>query len=369
MRFYILDDVVDPVTGENLSVVPTQVSRREGPSEPKCQHWCGYRGRIPAEVTLDDCRECQNLWIASGDLVGAKSRYPIVEGIPRLLPQAAGENLPKATLSRKTQESFGYEWEHFDHVLPEYDVEARNYFGIVPAQTLDGALVLDAGCGMGRWALHLSRQPIRRLYAVDFSRAIDRAAARLDSSGNAHCLQADICHLPFRPQTFDFSYCLGVLHHLENPDEGMNDLVRTLKRTGSLLLYLYYALDNRPLFFRWLFTVVTVTRWLTSRLPKSMMYALSWLIGLGVYWPLARLAGLLEGLGLDRAAKNVPLYHYRRRSLKFMVADAFDRFATPLERRYSRSEIRDWLAQYGLKSTFSETSSCWVVLGSEARVE
>src|SRR5439155_11942422 len=128
--------------------------------------------------------------------------------IPRLLPERGISREYEAALTSRVRKSFGYEWKHFDQILPEFDAEATNYFRLVPEEALSSAKVLDAGCGMGRWAVHVSQRPVARLYAVDFSLAIDHAAVRLLGYGNAHCVEADICDLPFRPQTFDFVYCL-----------------------------------------------------------------------------------------------------------------------------------------------------------------
>jgi hypothetical protein len=94
-----------------------------------------------------------------------------------------------------------------------------------------------------------------------------------------------------------------------------------------------------------------------------VMLGLSWVIAAAVYWPLARLASLLEKFGLERLAHQFPLSHYRRYSFTFMAGDAFDRFATPIENRYSRSDISAWLARYGREATFSDHTPFWVSLG------
>lgn len=367
MRYYILDDVVDPLTGETLRVENAVVATQPGLPVAPCTRWCGRRGRPVSDLEAGECCVCGDEWVVSGELVSAHSRYPIVDGIPRLLPEAAVEAVASDAMSAKIQETFGYEWEHFDAMLPEYEAAVRTYFKPVPDQLLEGALVLDAGCGMGRWARYVGEQPIRRLYAIDFSRAIDRAATTLRGWDNTHCIQADIRHLPFRPQTFDFIYSLGVLHHLVNPDEGMGSLVGRLKSDGALLVYLYYALDNRPAFFRWLLRAVTAVRQITSRLPKPIMHRLAMLIAIGVYWPLARTAGGLERLGLSRIARQMPLHEYHRYSFSYMRTDAFDRFATPIEKRYSRKQIRVWLARYGLEPTFSDVAPFWSVLARRPR--
>lgn len=367
MRYYILDDLVEPLTGATLLVEGVATTQRAGPPVQKCERWCGYRGRPAAEVGPEECCTCQDAWIVSGELVGTDARYPIVDGVPRMLPPTTVEAERSRALSARTQESFGYEWEHFDRMLPEYDDLARRYFALVPPDLLEGALVLDAGCGMGRWARYVGERPVRRLYALDYSRAIDRAAVTLDPQERTHCVQADLRHLPFRPGTFDFIYSLGVLHHLVDPNAGMRSLVERLKPDGALLVYLYYALDNRPPFFRLLLRAVSAVRRFTSRLPKPLMHRLAWLIGVGIYWPLARLARQLDHLGLGRIAENVPLAQYRQHSLSLMIADAFDRFATPVERRYSRRQIRAWLARYGFEASFSAASPYWVALAKRPR--
>jgi SAM-dependent methyltransferase/uncharacterized protein YbaR (Trm112 family) len=364
VRYSVLEDLVDPESGDDLCVENAEIIPRPAPALPRCQRWCGRLGRPAAEVDVEECHACQVDWITTGELVrvdDASVRYPIVNGIPRLLPPTADRGRDQV-LSALTQESFGYEWEHFDRMLPEYDDVARSYFTLVPPERFAGAVVLDAGCGMGRWARYAGAQGVGRLYALDFSRAIDRAAETVSGHEETHCVQADLRHLPFRSETFDIIYSLGVLHHLPDPDEGMRSLIGRLKPDGSLLIYLYYALDNRPRLHRLLLRGVSTVRWVTSRLPKPLMHGLARLIGICVYWPLARFSAVLERFGARSLARHLPLSFYRDKSLRLMVADAFDRFATPIEKRYSRRQIQDWLARYGFEVSFSDHEPYWVAL-------
>jgi SAM-dependent methyltransferase/uncharacterized protein YbaR (Trm112 family) len=369
LRYSLLEDLVDPSNGGGLRVENAETISRPGPPTLRCKQWCGRLSRPRSEIDNPQCHACQEEWIVTGELVRADDdsvRYPIVNGIPRLLPSAIEPSRSRA-LSARTQESFGYEWEHFGRMLPEYDEVARSYFSLVPPDAFAGAVVLDAGCGMGRWARYAGTHGVGRLYALDFSRAIDRAAETLAGQEETHCVQADLRHLPFRPGTFDVIYSLGVLHHLPDPDEGMSSLIGRLKPDGSLLIYLYYALDNRPRLHRMLLGGVSAVRLVTSRLPKPLVHWLARLIGILVYWPLARLSGVLQRIGVGSLAQQIPLSFYREHSLRLMIADAFDRFATPIEKRYSRRQIRNWLGRYGFAVTFSDNEPYWVVLSKRSR--
>src|SRR3981081_1173745 len=119
---------------------------RDGPHVERCARWCGLRGAPVVTLNKFDCQTCSRMWIEEGTLSDGAEHYRIAAGIPRFVKEAEG------SIDRDTQESFGYEWEHFDRVLPDYDTEIDSYFGIVPQGMLRDAVVMDAGCGMGRWA-------------------------------------------------------------------------------------------------------------------------------------------------------------------------------------------------------------------------
>jgi hypothetical protein len=127
-----------------------------------------------------------------------------------------------------------------------------------------------------------------------------------------------------------------VLHHL--PEDAL-ELVRSLRDSArELLVYLYYALENRPAYFRFLLAGATLLRRSVSR-SRSPRFrrAFARAATLGLYAPLLTLGRALAPFGL---ADRVPLYEtYRGKSLRRIEQDAYDRFCTPIERRYTRAEI------------------------------
>jgi SAM-dependent methyltransferase len=292
-------------------------------------------------------------WLQVGE-----RRYPIVDDVIVLLDEdqyppnlrdrlgvsrAILRPLGKA-FAEDIQSTFGEEWRLFPAFLPEHEAEFQNYFDLVDTKALGEMRVCDLGCGIGRWSFFL-KDKCRELVLLDFSEAIFVARRNLQECHRALFFMGNLNALPFRPGFADFLFCLGVLHHL--PTNAL-DMVRNLKKyAGAMLIYLYYALDNRPAYFRWLLTMVTAVRLITARIRNPYFRAtFTWLVACFVYAPLIWLGHFLSPIGLSR---YVPLHvDYKEKSLKRIQQDVYDRFFTRIEQRFTRDQIA------ALTDTFSE---------------
>jgi hypothetical protein len=163
----------------------------------------------------------------------------------------------------------------------------------------------------------------------------------------------------------DFGYSLGVLHHIPDTEQALHACVRPLKPGAPFLLYLYYAFDNRPAWFRLLWRISDAIRRGVSRLPYRVRYAVSQVFAAMVYFPLARFAALMEKRG--RNVSNWPLSAYRKLSFYTMRTDALDRFGTRLEHRFTRDEIQAMMQRAGLERIrFSDQVPYWCAVGYKA---
>ena len=164
----------------------------------------------------------------------------------------------------------------------------------------------------------------------------------------------------------DFGYLLGVIHYVPNAKAAIKSCAKLLKPGAPILFYIYYSLDNRPLWFKYLWNLSNLFRILISRLPKFFNFLLCDIIALFVYLPLAKISFIFEKLGLN--FKNFPLNFYRNSSFYVMRTDSRDRFGSPLEKRYSREEIYKMMKQAGLeKIKFKETVPFWTVIGHKKK--
>jgi SAM-dependent methyltransferase len=274
-----------------------------------------------------------------------------------------------ANLDAETVTDFGREWDRFDQ-SPLDPAELAHmfddYFAIFPWDSLPAdAQGFDAGCGSGRWAALVAPR-VGRLHCVDASaEALAVARDRL-AGANVELHHTPVNAMPFADGSMDFGYSLGVLHHIPDTQAGLVACVGKLKPGAPFLLYLYYAFDNRPAWFRAIWRVSDGVRRLIAPTPFRVKNLITDAIALTVYWPLARLALLVEALG--GKGDGVPLGAYRNRTLYVMRNDALDRFGTRLEQRFTKAQIETMMRAAGREDIrFSNHTPFWCAVGRRAR--
>lgn len=261
---------------------------------------------------------------------------------------------------------FGDEWSRFNQEKRSLDDLRQTfdrYFATFPWDRVSSSSTgFDLGCGSGRWAQFVAGR-CASLVCIDPSAdALNVARHTLRAHSNVRLVEAGAGALPFASGTFDFGYSLGVLHHTPDPEAGLRDAVRILKPGAPLLLYLYYALDNRPVWFRAVWRGTDRVRRFVSRQPHRRRYAASQALAATVYWPLARTARLVEKAGSD--PERVPLAAYRDKPFYVMRTDALDRFGTRIEFRYTRDEMVDLMQRCGLEGVVvGEGAPYWCAVG------
>jgi len=266
----------------------------------------------------------------------------------------------------KVVTAFGQEWSKLDqsHLdAAEYDELFESYFRIFPWDRLPPSAVgFDLGCGSGRWANGVARR-VKTIHCIDPSaEALAVARRNLQGIQGVQFHQAAVDRIPLADASMDFGYCLGVLHHVPDTRAGLRAAIQKLKPGAPMLLYLYYAFDNQPGWFRALHSTSEMIRVTLSRSPFVIRYLMSQLIAGVVYWPLARAGRLAERLGFP--VHSFPLSFYRNRSFYSMRTDALDRFGTRLEKRFTKAAIEEMMQAEGLSQIqFSDRPPYWCAVG------
>ena len=268
-----------------------------------------------------------------------------------------------------TVKSFGEEWDRFND-FSDIEIEkiGNEYFDIVTEKHLNkNSYVLDVGCGSGRWSKFVSKK-VHFVEAIDPSSAVANAVRMNINCENVRVTQASVDHIPFENDSFDFVFSLGVLHHIPDTQSAMASCIQKLKPGGYFLVYLYYNFDNKSVAFKFIFKIINLIRLFISHLPSKMKIVLCDALAVLIYFPMARLSKLIKIISKKKKYYQfIPLHYYHDKSFYIMRNDSLDRFGTPLEQRFTKSEILKMMNNTGLTDVeFSSNPPFWHAIGKKA---
>ena len=264
-------------------------------------------------------------WKSTGMRCGnCGAEVPVIRGIPRFVASDA------------YTASFSFEWNRHrktqldDAASRESEETFRAKTGLSPEE-VRGRLVLDVGCGMGRFADVVSRWG-GRVVGIDLSLAIEAAYTNLGGRANVRILQADLFHLPFQPGTFDIVYSLGVLHHTPDCEKAFRQLVPFVRPGGRLCVWVYGTMGPWERFAR-------MYRKVTVRMPPRLLHALC---HVAIPWHhVCRLPLIGELLW-------VLLPTCRHPNPQWRVLDTFDWFSPKYQSLHTFPEVYNWFRSEGL---------------------
>jgi 2-polyprenyl-3-methyl-5-hydroxy-6-metoxy-1,4-benzoquinol methylase len=246
--------------------------------------------------------------------------------------------------SRNYADNFGFQWQKY--ALTQMDGERQNASEIdfrkkagLTAAELSGKRVLDVGCGTGRYAEVATRYGAR-VVGVDLSAAAEVAAVNL-AARNFTALQADVFGLPFKPESFDVIYSIGVLHHTPDCEQAVKVLPQYLKPGGILAVWLYSGYN------KW-YRFSDYYRKVTHRMAPQRLHRL-----------LSTVVPLLNGV--DRMLKLIPLVgkpaaeavHYvlpvnRHPDPAWRVLETFDWYSPKYQSKHTYEQVFRWFENCGL---------------------
>ncbi|MDD5438199.1 MAG: methyltransferase domain-containing protein [Patescibacteria group bacterium] len=275
--------------------------------------------------------------IMEGDLACACRHYPIIRGVPRLLPGTS--DVKNVT----TAERFGVEWKQFSELSDKYEDQFLSWIEPVGREHFVGKLVLDVGCGKGRHVWCSNKFGAREVIGVDLSQAVDAAFENVGRLPNVHIIQADVYSLPLKPE-FDYAYSIGVLHHTPNPAKSFQCMVDKVRSGGSVSAWVYGREGNG-----WIIYILNPIRRVTSMLPLPITKALSFILaaimqaGLKIfYWPAEhfdRLKWLKKILPYSAYLCSIADFPFKE---NYLIV--YDHLLPEIAFYVKKEEITDWFA-------------------------
>ncbi len=297
------------------------------PERLACPH-CGSALSRDGEALL--CRSCH-------------ATFPIVDGIPRFVPR---ENYAA---------SFGFQWNRFA------STQIDDYWGInasrdrFDAETrwpadLRGQIVLEAGCGAGRFTAHAARSGAT-VVSFDYSTAVEAASRTNAHLDNVTFLQADIYHPPLPRESVDRIFCFGVLQHCPAPEAAFKALVPLLKPGGEIVVDVY------RLSWKSAFQGKYYLRPLTRRLAPQRLFPFVERY-VRVAFPVLGLAHRILGSRAARAVGQVVgVCDYRGyfplspdQQFELCLLDTFDMLSPAHDHPKTLATVRRWFLDAGLEA-------------------
>jgi 2-polyprenyl-3-methyl-5-hydroxy-6-metoxy-1,4-benzoquinol methylase len=298
----------------------------------KPENWSGVADEV---LSILRCLSCQSelRQVAEGlACVECGRKYPVVNGIVRFVD------------AEHYAGSFGFQWHKFrktqldDDSSRRSESDFRRRTGFEP-EDLAGKLVLDVGCGMGRFAEVATRWGAR-VVGIDLSLAAEVAYENLRDRPTTF-FQADVFKLPFAPESFDYIYSLGVLHHTPDCQAAFKVLPRLLKPGGRIAIWLYSKYN------KW-YKMSDLYRKVTRRMSPKVLHKLCY----GVI-PLYGAHQILRKIPLvGRPASGVVAYMIPMAfnpDPKWRVLDTFDWYSPWYQSKHTYEEVFRWFEECGLE--------------------
>jgi 2-polyprenyl-3-methyl-5-hydroxy-6-metoxy-1,4-benzoquinol methylase len=300
------------------------------PSKPG--NWSGLADEV---VSILRCISCQSELRQEADgLVcsGCGRKFPAVKGVVRFVD------------AEHYAGSFGFQWHTFRQTQLDNETSRRSESdfrrrtGFEP-EDLAGKLVLDVGCGMGRFAEVATRWGAH-VVGIDLSLAAEVAQENLGDR-QAAFFQADVFKLPFAPESFDYIYSLGVLHHTPDCEAAFRVLPGLLKPGGRIAIWLYSRYN------KW-YKMSDVYRRVTRRMSPPLLHKLCY--------------GVIPLYGVHQVLRKIPLVGRPASGAiaymipmafnpdpKWRVLDTFDWYSPWYQSKHTYEEVFRWFEQCGLE--------------------
>jgi len=227
--------------------------------------------------------------------------------------------------AKGSPDRFGYEWATYSSILPESRGQLERWLGPTTLASFAGKSVMDVGCGMGRnpyWYVEAGASSVLGVDMDDGSLAAARK--NLEKFSNARVVKASAHDLhPEVHGTFDRVTCIGVLHHLDDPESALKRMWSCVAPGGDLVLWCYAKEGNRLML-----PVIQTFRALGSRLPINATHAVAKAITL-MAWP---------------AIQTIPFrtdYYRRLRTLSFKNVESiiFDQMLPHIAHYWTREDM------------------------------
>ncbi|MGA8687077.1 MAG: methyltransferase domain-containing protein [Terriglobales bacterium] len=298
----------------------------------KPRNWVGLADQVLAILRCLSCQGTLRQEETGLTCMVCQRQYPVVKGVVRFVD------------AQHYAGSFGFQWLTFrdtqldNEQSRRSESDFRRRTGFTPEE-LAGKLVLDVGCGMGRFAEVATRWGAY-VVGIDLSLAEEAATENLRDR-EAVFFQVDVFHLPFAPQSFDYIYSIRVLHHTPNCEQAFKVLPGLLKPGGRIAIWLYSGYN------KW-YRMSDLYRKVTRRMSPKTVYRLA-----HITVPMYGVHQFLRSIPLLGKPTSGVMKYLLPMSFnpdpQWRVLDTLDWYSPWYQSKHSYEEVFRWFEDCGLQ--------------------
>ncbi len=305
--------------------------------------------------------------VVSGQLKCAhcNQSYEIKCGVPRILADKIESD------KLKSAENFSYEWKTFSELSDKYREQFLDWLAPVPADFFKDKVVLDCGCGKGRHTHWSAKFGARDVIGIDLGTTVEVAYKNTREFDNVSVIQCDIYKMPLKP-AFDFSYSIGVLHHLPNPAAGFGAMCAQLKPGGRVSAWVYGREGNG-----WIVYLLNpVRKLITSRLPLAITKVIAFCLTCILQPALKIIYKPINEMHFLKSLRrllfyNDYLYYISKFNFKENYSIVFDHLLAPTAFYIKRDDFASWFTNNNLQDVKIEwhNKNSWRGTATVSRME
>ena len=237
----------------------------------------------------------------------------------------------------KTAAAFANSWNNLPSGAIYTKAQVDDWLEPLSEDDIQGKELLELGCGGGHLLVHILDKKPAWCTGVDLGSSLISAKQNLEATkyANWQLEQADLCtYTPKDDKKFDIVICIGVLHHLSDPQMGFSAMLSNTKSGGKFHAWVYGYEGN---FIVRVF--VDPIRKFSSKLPwRIVKYGIAMPLAF-IYFLYAKVLVVLP----DAVNKYFPLATYSRwiaqREFAFFHHVAFDQLVTPQTLYFRKEDV------------------------------
>jgi SAM-dependent methyltransferase len=214
---------------------------------------------------------------------------------------------------------------------------------------MQGSLILDAGCGAGRFS-EIALSTGATVIAFDYSKSVNACWDNLKNNKRLHVVQADIYKLPFKDNIFNYVYSFGVLQHTPNVKQAFFSLLRKLKNNGRICVD-FYRKDWKVYLWPkyWIRPII-------KRIPHETLLRIVQR-SVPLLLPISRFLSRVPKIG-HYLKYIIPIANHelvfplnRQQVFEWAILDTFDMFSPKYDKPQNEKIVNQWFKEAKLTQT------------------